>query len=74
MRPSTIVSLITAAVVAVVTVICAILAFVSRAGGRAWFYWIAPLLAIGFAGVMANLVAQYWVKLGKLETKGRPRK
>jgi hypothetical protein len=73
-RPSTIVTLITAAVVAVVAVICAILAFVSRAGGRAWFYWIAPLLAIGFAGVMANLIAQYFVKIGKLEIKGRPRK
>jgi hypothetical protein len=73
-RPSTIVSLVTAAVVAVVAAICAVLAFVSRAPGRAWFYWIAPLLAIGFAGVMANLVVTYWVKLGRLETKGRPRK
>jgi hypothetical protein len=73
-RASTIVSLVTAAVVAIVALICGILGWVSRAGGRPWFYWIAPLLAIGFAGVMANLVVTYWVKLGRLETKGRPRK
>ena len=45
-----------------------------RGSHRPWFYWIAPLLAIGFAGVMANLIAQYYVKVGRLEVKGRPRK
>ena len=29
---------------------------VDRSGGKSWFYWIAPLLAIGFARVMFNLV------------------
>ena len=48
--------------------------FVNRSGGKFWFFWIAPLLAIGFAGVMVQLVVAYWMKVGRLETKGRPRK
>jgi hypothetical protein len=43
-------------------------------GGYPWFYWIAPLLAIGFAFVMMNLTAQYFLKVHRLETKGRPKK
>ena len=74
MRPSTIVSLVTGVVVALTGLVLGILVFVDRGSHRPWFYWIAPLLAIGFAGVMANLVATYWVKIGRLETKGRPRK
>jgi drug/metabolite transporter (DMT)-like permease len=74
LRPSTIVSLITGVVVALAGLALGILAFVERGSHRPWFYWIAPLLAIGFAGVMANLIAQYYVKVGRLEVKGRPRK
>jgi hypothetical protein len=48
--------------------------FVNRPGDVAWFYWISPLLAIGFAGISFQLVVMYWVKVGRLETKGRPRK
>jgi len=48
-------------------------AFWNRSGGKPWFFWIAPLLAIGFAGLMVQLVIGYWVKVGRLETKGRPK-
>lgn len=50
-----------------------ILAFVARGHGKPWFYWIAPLLAFGFALIMLQLIVQYWVKVGRLESKGRPR-
>jgi len=50
-----------------------IVLFVDRQGGRPWFYWIAPLLAFGFAGMMIQLAVAYWVKVGRLETRGRPR-
>ena len=43
-------------------------------GGYKWFYWISPLLAIGFAFVMINLTVQYFFKVHRLETKGRPKK
>ena len=42
-------------------------------GGKFWFYWIAPLLALGTAGLFAALAAGYWMKVGRLESKGRPR-
>jgi divalent metal cation (Fe/Co/Zn/Cd) transporter len=74
LRPSTIVSLITAAALGISGLVIGIMAFVNRGHGKPWYYWIAPLLAIGFCGVMANLMAQYWVKVGKLEVKGRPKK
>jgi hypothetical protein len=48
-------------------------AFVSNSGGKPWFYWIAPLLCLGFAAIMLQLVVTYWVKVGRLEVKGRPR-
>ena len=73
MRPSTIVTLITAVVVALVSIAAAIFVYLDHNSGQFWFYWIAPLLAIGFAGMTANLVAQYFVKIGRLEIKGRPR-
>lgn len=50
-----------------------IYAFVSNAGGKPWFYWIAPLLCLGFAMIMIQLVVMYWLKVGRLEVKGRPR-
>ncbi len=43
-------------------------------GGKPWFFWIAPLLALGFALVMIQLVVTYYVNVHRLETKGRPRK
>jgi hypothetical protein len=46
---------------------------VDRQGGRPWFYWIAPLLAFGFAGLLFQLCIGYWVKIGRLEVKGRPK-
>jgi hypothetical protein len=42
-------------------------------GGKFWFYWIAPLLMIGLGGVLASLAVGYYVKVGRLESKGRPR-
>jgi SNF family Na+-dependent transporter len=42
-------------------------------GGFFWFYWIAPLLLVGVGGLLIKLTLGYWMKVGKLETKGRPR-
>ena len=42
-------------------------------GGKFWFYWIAPLLTIGLGGMLIKLTVGYWMKVGRLETKGRPR-
>jgi hypothetical protein len=50
-----------------------IVLFADRQGGRPWFYWIAPLMAFGFAGMLLQLCVAYWMKVGRLETKGRPK-
>ena len=57
--------------VGVVGAFLGIYALVNRNSGQFWFFWIAPLLAIGFALVMVQLVVAYYVKVGRLEHKGR---
>ena len=73
MRGTTVSMLIAGILVGVLGAVLGIYAFVNRSGGKFWFFWIAPLLAIGFAVVMLQLVVGYWIKVGRLETKGRPR-
>jgi len=73
-RASTMFAGIAAVTIGIVGVVLGIYAFVNRSGGKLWFFWIAPLLAIGFFAVMLQLVVAYWIKVGRLETKGRPRK
>jgi hypothetical protein len=73
-KASTISALIIGIVLGLVGLVSGIYVFADHTGGKLWFYWIAPLLAIGFFGVMAQLAVLYWVKVGRLETKGRPRK
>jgi hypothetical protein len=73
-RPSTIAAGVAALVIGALGLALGIYAFVNRSGGKLWFFWIAPLLAIGFFAVMIQLVVAYWAKVGRLEAKGRPRK
>jgi hypothetical protein len=71
-RPSRIIAIIAAVLVGLgVLGLAAYLLFVNRPGHRLWFYWIAPLLAIGFGGLMINLAVGYWRKVGRLEMRGR---
>jgi hypothetical protein len=72
-RPTTILSLIAGIIIALCAVLIGILAFVDRDGGKPWFFWAAPLLVLSFGGLMLNLTRQYWIRVGKLEVKGRPR-
>jgi H+/Cl- antiporter ClcA len=73
-RASTITAIIIGIAVGLFGLVLGIFVFADHSGGKLWFYWIAPLLAIGFFTVMAQLAVGYWVKVGRLETKGRPRK
>ncbi len=74
MRASTICAIVFGILLAIVGVVFGVHAWVARSGGKLWFFWIAPLLAVGFAGVVIQLAVGYWIKVGRLETKGRPRK
>ena len=73
MRPSVIMVLAAAVVLALGGVALGIGVFVDHTGGKFWFYWIAPLLALGVAGGIGSMAAGYWMKVGRLEAKGRPR-
>ena len=73
MRGTTVSMIIAGLLVGVVGAALGIYAFVNRSGGKFWHFWIAPLLAIGFAVVMLQLVIGYWMKVGRLEVKGRRR-
>ena len=72
MRPSVIMAIAVGVVVALGGAVLGIGVFADHSGGKFWFYWIAPLLALGFAGVLASLAAGYYMKVGRLESKGRP--
>lgn len=73
MRASTIVTMIVGVLLAIGAGALGIYLFLNRSGGKLWFYWIAPLLAIGVALMLLNLTMQYYMKVGRLEVKGRPR-
>jgi hypothetical protein len=72
-RPSVIMMLAAAAVIALGGIALGIGVFVDHTGGKFWFYWIAPLLMLGTGALFAALAAGYWMKVGRLEAKGRPR-
>jgi len=72
-RPTTIITLIVGALLALGAGALGVYLFVHRSGGKLWFYWIAPLLAIGVALMLLNMTIQYYVKVGRLEARGRPR-
>jgi hypothetical protein len=72
-RPSVIMMLTGAVVLALGGAVLGLGVFVDHTGGKFWFYWIAPLLALGTAGLFAALAVGYWMKVGRLESKGRPR-
>ena len=73
MRPSVFLSLIGAAVFGLGTAAMAMFMYLDRNTAKPWHFWIAPLLALGAAAALIQLGVSYWVKVGRLETKGRPR-
>ncbi|HET9730587.1 MAG TPA: hypothetical protein VFR41_14240 [Acidimicrobiia bacterium] len=74
MRPTHLMSVVTAVIVALCVAVLGVWILVDRSSGRQWFYWISPLLVIAVAGLLLQLVAMYFIKVGRLELKGRPRK
>ena len=71
MRPSTIVTLITAGVVALVSIALAIFVFLDHDSGQFWFYWIAPILAFSFIMVVGMLSLGYARKVLLPRYRGR---
>ena len=74
MRATTISMLVAGLLVGIGGLVLSLLVFFDHSGHKLWFYWIAPLLGIAFAGMMIQLTVAYWMRVGRLEVKGRPRK
>lgn len=73
MKPSEILSMLGAIVFGLGTAAMAVFMYLDRNSAKPWHFWIAPLLALGAAAALLQLAVGYWTKVGRLETKGRPR-
>lgn len=75
MRPTAVVSMLAGLLVAIVGGLLTVLVFVNHGdSGKPWHYWVAPLLVAGFASLLLALAAGYYVKVVRVETKGRQRR
>ena len=71
-RSSEIMMIVAGLIVAVVGLVSGVMVLVNHTGGYFWFYWIAPLLMVGLGALLISLSVGYYMKVGRLETKGRP--
>jgi hypothetical protein len=72
-RSSEFMMLVAGLIVAVAGIIGGISVLANHTGGYFWFYWIAPLLMVGLGALLISLAVGFYMKVGRLETKGRPR-
>ena len=73
MKPSEILSMLGGVVLALGLVALVVFMYVDRNMAKPWHFWIAPLLGIVAAASLVQLAVGYWIKVGRLQTKGRPR-
>jgi hypothetical protein len=72
-RPSDLVLLPVGVLFALAGIVSGIWVIFDHSGGKFWFYWIAPLLMLATGAILIALTVGYWVKVVRLEVKGRPR-
>ena len=73
MRASEILMMGLGVVIALLGVALGIGVIFDHSGGKFWFYWVAPLLMLGLGGMLISLSVGYYMKVGRLQMKGRPR-
>jgi fucose permease len=72
-KPSEILGMLGGIVLGLGTLAIAVFMYVDRNSAKPWHFWIAPLLAVATAAALTQLAVGYYMKVGRLETKGRPR-
>jgi hypothetical protein len=72
-KPSEIMGMAGGVVLALGAAAVAIFMYVDRVHAKPWHFWIAPVLALLAAASLVQLAVGYYIKVGRLETKGRPR-
>jgi len=73
-RPTTILSIASAALFAVGCVVLSIFAFVVHKDadhGVKWHFWLAPILTLGIVATLVQLIGMYWLQVGRKEVRGR---
>jgi hypothetical protein len=73
MRASEITMMTLGVIIAVIGIGMGLYELFNHSGGYFWFYWIAPLLMLGLGAMLISLSVGYYLKVGRLEMKGRPR-
>jgi fucose permease len=73
LKPSEILSMLGAILFGLGTAAIAVFMYLDRNHAKPWHFWIAPLLGLAAAAALLQLTVGYWMKVGRLETKGRPR-
>ena len=74
MRPSTILSIASAAFFAVGSVVFSVFAFFVHKdadNGVQWHFWLAPILMLGIVATLLQLIGMYWLQVGRKEVRGR---
>jgi hypothetical protein len=72
-KPSEILGMAGGVFLALGSAALAVFMYLDRHHAKPWHFWIAPLLALVTAASLVQLAVGYWIKVGRLETKGRPR-
>jgi hypothetical protein len=72
-KPSEILGMVGAVLFGLGLAAIAIFMYLDRNHAKPWHFWIAPVLAMVAAASLVQLAVGYWVKVGRLEVKGRPR-
>ena len=73
MKPSEIMGMLGGIVLGLGVIALTVFMYVDRNHAKPWHFWIAPLLGLLAAASLIQLAVGYWIKVGRLETKGRPR-
>lgn len=73
MRPTTIMSLVAAALLGAGAIAVSVFLLLDHHGQSAkWHYWLAPILMIGAAATLWQLTAMYMMQIGRKEMRSRP--
>jgi hypothetical protein len=72
-KPSEILGMLGGLVFALGMMALVVFMYVDRNMAKPWHFWIAPVLGIVTAATLVQLAVGYWIKVVRLETKGRPR-
>ena len=72
MRPTTVIALVTSALLGLAGIALSIDLLWFRQGEVKWHYWASPFMMLATAGLLLQLTAMYMQKIGRKELRSRP--